>query len=103
MSLHLPSISYLITGIGFYAPILMWLIKKDSMPYVDVHGKNATNYIITYTIWMIIGIVLLCAFGIGLLILIPWGIVVIVFPIIAGIKANNGEIWKYPLTYEFIK
>jgi uncharacterized Tic20 family protein len=27
----------------------------------------------------------------------------VVFPIIAGVKASNGEVWKYPLTIEFIK
>ena len=27
----------------------------------------------------------------------------IVFPIIGGIKANNGELWKYPLSIQFLK
>ena len=27
----------------------------------------------------------------------------IVFPIIAGVKANNGELWEYPLTIKFLK
>ena len=32
---------------------------------------------------------------------VPFGGVVL--PIIAGIKANNGEVWKYPLTLQIIK
>ncbi len=31
------------------------------------------------------------------------GVLAVVFPIIAGIKANNGEVWKYPLSINFIK
>jgi len=27
----------------------------------------------------------------------------IVFPIIGGMKANNGELWEYPLTIKFLK
>ena len=27
----------------------------------------------------------------------------IIFPIIGGIKANNGELWKYPLSIQFFK
>jgi uncharacterized Tic20 family protein len=30
-------------------------------------------------------------------------IIGIVFPIIGGIKANNGEVWKYPLSIPFFK
>ncbi len=26
----------------------------------------------------------------------------IVFPIIAAIKANHGEVWKYPLSISFV-
>jgi uncharacterized Tic20 family protein len=33
---------------------------------------------------------------IGVPLLIILGVLGIIFPIIAGIKANNGEVWKYP-------
>ena len=31
------------------------------------------------------------------------GPIAIAFPVIAGIKANNGEVWKYPLSIPFLK
>jgi uncharacterized Tic20 family protein len=34
--------------------------------------------------------------GFGLLMIL--GVLSIVFPVIAGIKANNGEVWRYPLS-----
>jgi len=27
----------------------------------------------------------------------------IAFPIVGGIKANNGEVWRYPLSIQFFK
>jgi uncharacterized protein len=29
-------------------------------------------------------------------------VLAIVFPIIGGIKANNGEFWDYPITIRFL-
>ena len=34
--------------------------------------------------------------------LVPW-VIIIVFAIIAGMKANGGELYRYPMTYRFIK
>jgi uncharacterized Tic20 family protein len=40
---------------------------------------------------------------VGILGVIAVGIMSVVFPIIGGIKANNGELWEYPLTIKFLK
>jgi hypothetical protein len=40
---------------------------------------------------------------IGIPVAVVIGILYIVFVIIATVKANNGEYWKYPLTIQFIK
>lgn len=46
-------------------------------------------------------LLLLVIVGIPLLILL--GVIGIIFPIIGGIKANNGEVWKYPLSISFLE
>jgi len=38
---------------------------------------------------------------IGIPLLIALAILAIVFPIVAAIKANNGQVWKYPLSIPF--
>jgi uncharacterized protein len=38
---------------------------------------------------------------IGLPMLLTLIVVAIVFPIIGAIKANDGEVWKYPLSIPF--
>ena len=103
MILHLSMLSNFVIPIaGVIAPIVIWQIKKDEYPIVDVHGKNAVNWLITAFIYSVIFFILMFAV-IGFFLLIILGICATVFPIIAGIKANNGEVWKYPLTFEFLK
>lgn len=53
-------------------------------------------------IYSLISFVLLFVF-VGVLCYIALFIIGIVFPIIGGIKANHGELWKYPLVISIIK
>ena len=91
-------------GIGFLlGPLVVWLIKKEDDPFIDEQGKESVNFQITMFIAAIACIPLLLLFGLGILLLIAIGILMIVFPIIAAVKANEGEHYKYPLSYRFIK
>ena len=87
---------------GFLAPILIWQIKKSEFPEIDAHGKVVCNFLISYLIYTVVSIVLMF-FIIGIPLLLALSVAGIVLPIIGGIKANNGELWPYPLTIQFIK
>jgi uncharacterized protein len=103
MILHLSQLASLIVPLaGLIAPIVIWQIKKTELPGIDVHGKIVVNWIISAVIYAVVS-VLLIVVVIGFPLLIVVAIVGIVFPIIGGIKASNGEVWKYPLTISFIK
>lgn len=90
-------------GIGILAPVLIWQLNKDKMPALDAHGKMVTNWMISSIIYGVVSIILIFVFFIGLIPLFGLMIAGIVFPIIGGIKANNGELWEYPLTIKFLK
>jgi uncharacterized Tic20 family protein len=90
-------------------PLVIWQIKKNEFPSVEMHGKAALNFQITITIAaLIVGVAafILSFILIGLL-LYPVVFLLIlcgfIFPIIAGIKANDGKDYKYPYAFEFIK
>ena len=53
MTAHLLGlIGYLGNGIGsVIAPLILWLVKKDSLPVVDRHGKEALNFNISVLIY----------------------------------------------------
>ncbi len=84
-------------------PLVLWLIKKNDMPFVDYSGKEALNFQISITIYMIASTPLLCGGPLILLAVIPLAIVGVIFTIIAAIKANNGEYYRYPITIRIIK
>ncbi|MFA6701502.1 MAG: DUF4870 domain-containing protein [Dysgonamonadaceae bacterium] len=102
MLMHLSQfLGFLILGLGFIAPIIMWVINKDKYMNVDRHGKNILNFMISYLIYTLIaGILVVVLIGIPALIAIA--IIVFILIIIAAIKANNGEYWVYPFTINFI-
>ena len=90
-------------------PLIVWQIKKNEYLSVDVHGKASLNFQITVMIALLVTV---AAMFVGMLICIGWlllpvviliGLAGLIFPIIAGIKANNGEDYKYPWSLELIK
>ncbi len=103
MFLHLSQLINVIIPLGgVIAPIVLWQIKKDEMPALDAHGKMVANWLISSLIYFAVSFVLTFVL-IGILGFIALGLMSIVFPIIGGIKANNGELWEYPLTIKFLK
>jgi uncharacterized Tic20 family protein len=103
MFIHLSILAgFLVPGAGLVAPIVLWQIKKNELPGIDIHGCHATNFVITWVILSIICIPLIFVL-IGIPLLIILGILGVIFPIIAGIKASNGEVWSYPMTFTFVR
>jgi len=103
MVMHLSQlVNVILFPIGIVAPIVIWQTQKDKMPALDAHGKMVTNWMISMTIYMIVSIILIFVL-IGILTIIAVAVMGVVFPIIGGIKANNGELWSYPLTIKFLK
>lgn len=91
----------------FLGPLIIWLLKKDSMPFVNDQGKEALNFNITVGIVLLaLKVLVLLTFGLGRIIAWPVGGVVfvawLVFTIIAAIRANEGEHYRYPFTLRLI-
>lgn len=92
----------------FIGPLVIWLIKKDTMPFVNDQGKEALNFNITVAIaFVVLMLLTVMTLGIGLIITIPLWIIIgigwLVFTIIAAIKANEGVLYRYPFTLRLIK
>ena len=83
------------------APLVIWLIKKDTMPLVDDQGKEALNFQISLTIYGIVSFLLVFVF-VGFFLLAALLIFDIVFTIIAAINAQKGIAYRYPLTIRFL-
>jgi uncharacterized protein len=103
MLCHLSALAGFIIPFGnIIGPVLVWQIKKNEFPSVDVHGKESVNFQISVVIYAFIGFLLtFVLIGIPLLVLLALGSLVLI--VIASIKANNGEAYRYPATIRFLK
>jgi len=96
-------------GWGFFiGPLVIWLMKKDTMPFVDDQAKEALNFNITVSaIFLALLLLSVLTLGIGFLVTLPImaivGIGALVLVVMAAMKANNGERYRYPLTIRLIK
>jgi uncharacterized Tic20 family protein len=103
MLLHLSQLANVILfPIGIVVPIVIWQTQKDKTPALDAHGKMVANWMISVTIYAVVSIILMFVL-IGFLTILAVALMGIIFPIIGGVKANNGELWEYPLTIRFLK
>ncbi len=104
MASHLSSFAMylMIPFANILGPLIVWLIKKDEMPFVADQGKEALNFQITMTIAGFICF-LLSFVVIGIFLFILLAIFVFVITIIAAIKANKGEYYRYPVNLRLIK
>ncbi len=109
MFCHLGGLAGLIMPVvgNIVAPLIIWQIKKDDAPFVDEQGKEAVNFQISLSLYGIIGSVACLITCIGA-VLIPFligavYIIDLVFLLIAAVKVNNGEHYRYPLSIRFIK
>lgn len=83
-------------------PLVVWLLKKNEMPFVDDQGKESMNFQITALIAFAASASLfLC--GIGVIVMPIIGIVWMVLVIVAAVKAGDGVKYRYPWTLRFIK
>jgi hypothetical protein len=80
---------------GFIPSLIIYLIKKDSSPYVRKQAAEALNFQITVTIASIVSTILIIVV-IGLFLVMAVWVINIVFCIIAGVAANRGDDYEYP-------
>jgi uncharacterized protein len=103
MFIHLSLLANIVLfPVGVILPIVLWQTNKEKMPAIDPHGKEVVNWLISHAIYMVVSIILVF-FIIGIIVLPVVALIGIIFPIIGGVKANNGELWRYPMAIKFIK
>ena len=83
-------------------PLVVWLMKREESLFIDAHGKEALNFQISMTIYVVISAILILIV-IGIFLLVGLLFFEITAIIKAAVRANNGQEHRYPLTIRFIK
>lgn len=112
------TLAILTHAIGIFAfifgALLVFLLTKDKE--VKKHSRNALNWQISLIIYFVIISLLSIVSSLliynfpNVFIIFPFSLVIsilqilnLIFCIIAGFKASEGELWRYPLTIDFIE
>ena len=103
MLCHFSAFAGLIFPFGnFLAPLIIWLIKKEELAFVEDQGKEVLNFQISMTIYLLIS-GMLCFILIVIPIIIGLVIFSFIITIIAAINANDGKSYRYPINLRLIK
>jgi uncharacterized protein len=100
---HLSALAgFVIPGAGhILGPLIVWLVKRGDSSEIDAHGKEALNFQISMLIYSVVaGILCLVLIGFALLAILH--VLNVVFVIIAGLRASEGQMYRYPFTLRLI-
>jgi uncharacterized Tic20 family protein len=103
MYCHLSGLLGVLVPFGnIIAPLIIWQLKRDELPFVNDQGKEALNFQISITIYLFVSLILLLVV-VGFFLLIAIGLFSTIFTIIAAINAADGIKYRYPLTLRLIQ
>ncbi|HSH51663.1 MAG TPA: DUF4870 domain-containing protein [Bacteroidales bacterium] len=103
MFCHISAFAFFIFPFGnILGPLVIWLIKKETYPFVDEQGKESLNFQISITLYGLAAL-LLSIILIGIPILIALFFFDFIMVVIAAVKANDGYHYRYPLSIELIR
>ena len=88
---------------GIAAPLIVRATKGQESVWVDNHAKESLNFQITLLIGYAVSLVTIPCLGLGAFIGIAVALFGLVMAVIAGVKANNGEMYRYPVTLRLVK
>jgi uncharacterized Tic20 family protein len=89
------------------APLVIWQLKSDEFPFVAEQGRRAVNFQLSMLLYVTIGTIICLVSLIGVF-LIPvvfcvFGLVDLMLVLIAAVKANRGQHYRYPIAIRFFK
>lgn len=105
---HLSALVGLVVGFSFIGPLVIYLVKRDDDPYVRQQSAEALNFNLSFLLYAIVAGVItfvLTLILVGLLlipVLIAGGVAWLVLVIVAAMKANQGEAYRYPVTLRLV-
>jgi len=99
--LHLSLLAGLVIPLGgLVVPVVIYILKKDELPGLEAHWHVVLNWLISALIYFVVCFILFIVV-IGVFLMWALGLLCLIFPIIGAIKANDGEVWPYPLSIRF--
>ena len=107
---HLSAFTAFFTGgVGaVVAPLVVWLVKRDTLSFAAGQALEALNFNITVAIaYALLVMMTIGTLGIGIVFTVPAGfalfVVWFVLTIVGAIKASEGVAYRYPFALRLVK
>jgi uncharacterized Tic20 family protein len=94
--------AFVIPFANIIAPLIIWQLKKGESAFVVQHSKESLNFQISLMIYSLASALLVLIF-IGVLLLVGLFVFNIIAVVIAGVRANEGAYYKYPMAIKFFR
>lgn len=103
MLCHISALAGFVIPFGnIIGPLIIYSMKKEEYPFVADQGRESLNFQISVMVYLLMAfLLLLLVFGILFIIVIP--VLSFILTVIASVRANDGEYYRYPLCIHFIK
>ncbi|MEW5544226.1 DUF4870 domain-containing protein [Pseudomonas soli] len=103
MFCHLSALLGLVLPLGhLLGPLVLWHLKREQDPFIDAQGKEALNFQISVTIAGFVCFLLIFVF-IGILLFAVLMVAVLILIILAAVKTNEGQPYRYPFIWRPIR
>ncbi|MFN8189917.1 MAG: DUF4870 domain-containing protein [Nocardioidaceae bacterium] len=98
---HWSALVALLIGLPFLGPLLVLLIYGNKSAWVRRQAVESLNFQLSMIIYAIVSAILIIVL-VGFFLLLAVGALSIIMPIVAAVKVNNGEDFRYPLTIRMV-
>ena len=98
VAIHLSPLVAFLFGPAILAPLVLWLIRKDESPFVDDHGREMLNALLSFVVYHIVAVLTV----VGIVALPVLYIVAVVNLVRGAVSANRGDFFRYPMTIRFL-
>lgn len=84
-------------------PLAIWLAKRDSSRFVDWHGKESINFQLSVLLYHVVFGAIFWILGLSWFVNLALEAFVVLFVLIAAIRASEGRYYRYPATIRFLR
>jgi uncharacterized Tic20 family protein len=108
MFAHVGGLVAAFLALGFLGPLIVLLVQGQRSAFVRRHAVEALNFQLALLLLTVAGVVLsVVTLGLALFLVVPLAVVVgvlaLIFIVMASVKANSGEDYRYPLNLRLVK
>jgi uncharacterized Tic20 family protein len=101
MIAHMGSFVAAWVALGFLAPLFVMLTKGKESEYVRRHAVESLNFQLNSLIWIAISVILFVIL-IGIVLLAAYGIYYLIAVIMGSLAASKGRRFRYPFIFRFV-